>query len=382
MNKKIMYYSSDNVYEIKKEKASRKMIMTLSLIATVTLSLLAIMSFMKSTTINAKTSTVKYNEIGNIDYRVYLKDNNYYDNNYLNSGMQYVASLIKNINVKFNYEMHATEDIKFNNKYKVIGELEITEKDDPTKVLYKKKEDLVKEKELNITDNNFVINEEVDIDYGKYNNIVNTYKRDLGLVVSSNLILKLQTNTTGEYKDASLTRNNDLKIVIPLSEATLNISMDSNKIDNSGLLSEKAKLIRIDSIPVLILSIVLVILLVINIIIDIKLYIKYFRKDAYNSKVNKILKEYDRLIVNGTADIDENTYQNKFFPDDFNEMVDVAENFNVPILFYEVVPNKKCFFIVIHDDILYKYSLTREELKDLEDQKEKNNDDNKEMEII
>ena len=43
----------------------------------------------------------RYSENGNLDYKVYLKENEFYENPYLGKNMYYIASLIKNINVYY-----------------------------------------------------------------------------------------------------------------------------------------------------------------------------------------------------------------------------------------------------------------------------------------
>ncbi|MCR5788004.1 MAG: DUF5305 domain-containing protein, partial [Bacilli bacterium] len=74
---------------------------------------------------------------------------------------------------------------------------------------------------------------------------------------------------------------------------------------------------------------------------------------------NKILKEYDRIIVNGNVTIDEKKFANKVYIDSFEELVDASQSFNEPILFYDVVPGEKCFFIIIKGDTLYKKRLSK-----------------------
>ena len=357
--KNTFYHSTDKLYKIKHSKLTPKTLLTMCLMSTFILLIATIVSFRESVTLNAKNSDVKYNEDGKVDYKVYLKDNNYYDSSYLNSGMQYVASLIKTVNVKFNYQMHSTKDIAFDSKYKVVGELQITERDDSSKVLYRKAENLIEPKSINITDDNFTINEEIDIDYDKYNNIVNSYKKDLGLIVSSNLILTLETNTNGTYKTDKLEKDNKLQIIIPLSEATLNIKMNSNEINNSGSLGDSNRLFIIENNVLFIVCVFLLLVTIFSIVLDIYIYLKNFKKDIYKAKVSKILKDYDRLIVNGKVNINEDNYENVVIIDDFKEIVDAAQNINQSILFYEAIPNEKCFFVVIADKTLYKYRLTR-----------------------
>ena len=101
--------------------------------------------------------------------------------------------------------------------------------------------------------------------------------------------------------------------------------------------------------------------------LDVYIYLKYLKKDIYRTKVKKLLSDYDRLIVKGKVDIDEKKYNNKIITENFKELVDAAQNLNQPILFYEIIPNEKCFFIVIKDDTLYKYRLTKAYLQNNSD---------------
>jgi hypothetical protein len=267
--------------------------------------------------------------------------------------------------------MHATDDIVFNSNYKILAELQITERDAPSKVLYKKSEDLVTPTNISVTDNNVVINEEIDIDYNKYNNIVNTYKRDLGLVVSSELKVSLINETSKTYEKEKVNNLNKLQLVIPLSEATLNIKMDANEINNTNTLGNTKNLFKIKNTLLFIICVLLLLVTIFNISLDVYIYLKFLKKDVYRTKVKKLLSDYDRLIVKGKVDIDENKYNNKIITEDFKELVDAAQNLNQPILFYETIPNEKCFFIVIKDDTLYKYRLTKAYLQNNSDEDKK-----------
>ena len=47
---------------------------------------------------------ISYNEEGSrVNYKVYLKENDYFSNKYLGEGETYIASLIDYINIKYKY---------------------------------------------------------------------------------------------------------------------------------------------------------------------------------------------------------------------------------------------------------------------------------------
>ena len=272
--KVIKYFSTDKLYKIKLKKFNDKEKIVISIVSSILLLLLSIVCFNLSMN-NGSTSVLNYSEDGDVDYKIYLKDNNYYATSYLEKGMQYVASLIKTVNVRFNYQIHANKDINFDSNYKVIADLQITEKNDTSKLLYSKKEELVKDKKVNIKDNNLVINEEFDIDYGKYNSLVNSYKRDYGLTVSSNLILTFEIYTNGKYNKHKniINKSNQMQIVIPLSEQTINIEINTNKINNDGKVVDIDKTFKINIL--FIIFIVLVLLTMAAVALSIYLVIKY-----------------------------------------------------------------------------------------------------------
>ena len=374
--KYIEYFSTDKLYRIKGRKISKRAILTIGICATILLFISSLLCFRVAVKVGSQDGLVKYSENGKIDYKIYLKDNNYYNTSYLGKGMQYVASLIKTVNVRFDYQMHSDSKIDFNTNYKVVGEVQITEKDGPTKILYSKKEDLVSNKNITKVDNNFVINEEIDIDYDKYNELVNSYKRDYGLIVSSNLILSLEVDTKGNVNDVenALNKNNKLQMSIPLSEQTVNIKMDADEIEDSGTLLNSNKLFTISNYLMFIVFIILSVVTIASIVLDIYFYIKNMKKDKYKETVEKILRQYDRIIVNGKISIDESKFKNKIYPDTIEEMVDAAQTLEVPIYYYEAIPNEKSFFVIIKNNTLYKYRLTRAFLE--------KNPDNKKQKIL
>ena len=362
MKEKIKYFSTDKMYlvnRIPKNKRTRVLYFVFLVTSFIALIAGGYLLF-DSISINGKKVNVKYNEIGTADYTVYLRDNNYYDTDYLKSGMKYVASLIKTINTKFNYEVHSNQNVNYTYNYKITGTLQILDRDNPDKILYSREEDLIPEEEQTISSNNFVINEDVDIDYNKYNSIVSRYKSDYGLSVNARLVVAMDLNVYGDYDNENdkIKKDNKLQITIPLSLQTVDISIDTENINNNGTLSTSTGN-TITNIPGFIVAIVLLALCVPGFIQGRKYYKEYKSNNIYNITVDRILREFDRLIVTGTSSINEKKYQNKFYPEKFSEMVDAAENLNAPILFYEVIPNEKCFFIIVKDDTLYKFRLTR-----------------------
>ena len=65
-----------------------------------------------------KTISLKYQESNNIDYKVYLKENNFFDDEYMLPGKTYITSLIDHIEVDFDYNIGFNDTIDADYKYK------------------------------------------------------------------------------------------------------------------------------------------------------------------------------------------------------------------------------------------------------------------------
>ncbi len=362
MKNVVQYFSTDKMYTLGGDKKISKTYIIGWLLLIVALLSLVFGIFKLSRTFFTKneSSAVSYSETGKADYTVYLKENSYYNSKYLESGMQYVASLINTINASFNYEVHSDKNLNYDYTYKITGTLEILDKDNPGKVLFTKPYVLLKETTKKANSNNFVINEDVNIDYDTYNNYVNSYKREYGLSVQSRLIITMDVSVDGVYDKGveHLDKDSSLQITIPLSEQTLNITIDKENINNNGDLL-RTNAVDLGKAGNITISLVAIVVSIVLLLVSRKLFVNYKKDNIYAIVVNKILKDYDKLIVSGKGTIQEDKYPNIIYPESFEEMVDASLNLQSPILFYNVIPGEKCFFVIVKDDTLYKYRITR-----------------------
>ena len=363
---KINYNSKEKLYKINNKHYifNNAYISYLLLIVSFIFLLASIYLISSSVVLFGEKIDLTYNEIGKADYTVYLNKNNHYDSNYLDSGMKYIGSLINTVNTRFNYQFYTDKNIDFSYKYKINGELIIFDKNDTNKVFYTKEEELVSEVIENITSNNIVINQLANIDYKKYNEYVESYKKEYGVDVSGKLVVSMDVELLGIDSESKndLFKNNELQITIPLTEKAVEITIDTKNIDKKDyLVSDMNK--GISSPYLLVIGIICFIAAVVEFIYGDKLYKLYVKDNIYNITVDKILKEYNKLIVNGEVSIDENKFTNKIYPETFIELVDASERLQSPILFYEVVPNEKWFFIIIKDNDLYKFRISKSYLE-------------------
>ena len=309
---------------------------------------------------------LSYSENSSADYKVNLKKNDYYEVDKLPSGMNYIASLIDSIDVNFDYLFESSKSIDYDSTYYIEAVTRVYGDREKSSVLFEKKEilkDAIKVSKKDIMAQAF--KESVTVDYDHFNKFVNDFKADYALSTGSDVTIILHVNSEGTNKDYDGKINLDSKasLVIPLSEQTINIKINKNDINTHDVLLEKLGLKNI--------NILQLIILIVFTAIDVYLINKFLKQllkyleniTEYEKRRNKILKEYDSIIVNTGSGVDVNKYQ---IVDvlGFSELVDVHDNLGNPILYYEIIPNRICCFSIVKDRILYRYTLNSEKMKD------------------
>ena len=261
--------------------------------------------FLLSATKITHSEKLSYDEKGNIDYTVCLKQNDFYEDKCVSNNMTYVASLIDNINLTYNYAFNINKDILEKNNF----EYEVT-----AKLVIQNSEDMSNFYEY------FTVYNDINSKY----NIPNTS-------VSS--------------------------IKVPLSQKSIQIKLDSketNKKDNKVVYTNE---FCITNWIYIIISIILLVLSLIPLIKGIKLINKLgSNKTDYDKFISKILKEYDRLVAE-TKSLPLFDKYNIMEINGFNELLDVRDNLKLPIMYYNVTMHQKAYFYIVYGKNLYLYTV-------------------------
>ena len=313
-----------------------------------------------------KTEIIKYREKSNINYQVYLKENDFYDIPYLEKGMAYVASLIDNVNIHYHYEFTIAKNLNFDVAYKVMGKLVIQSQNNAN-AFYEKTYDLTEEMRENIKNQKqYSIDKNIVIDYAYYNNLANKFKSNYAVNTSSYLEVYLEVaESANEY---SLNNKSKTILIIPLSEQEINIRLENKDINEEQQILFPAKL-KVRSYPFLLLSLlpfVLILITMKNLWELISFSIK--RNSKYDRYVNRILRGYDRIIINVKTAPRLKNY-NIIEVENFEELIDVRDNIKQPIRYLVITNHQKCEFFIIHNKDLYLYVVKSVDLeKDKKDE--------------
>lgn len=315
-----------------------------------------------------KTYIVQYEEKSNVDYKVYLKDNEFYKNNYLDENSEYVVSLIDYIDAYFDYSLNLEEtNISYDYRYKVDAELNIKTEDSDNS-LFTNTDVLVEETFVNdYEENNLNINKNVRIDYNKYNDLVKRFVEVYGLQdVDSELIVRMHIEIMDNCIDGTKVNEDNEYIVeleIPLNVKTIDINMNSDVVDlNNNLMicDRDDNLVFIISLIVLWIGILLVF-----VVIKMTKYILNSRtpESVYEAELRKILSNYKSYIQKINTVVDFNAYK-VLKVDTFTDMLEIRDTVQQPILMSEDQYKRGTYFMIpTNTKIMYVYGLKVNDIK-------------------
>ena len=343
-------YKEHSILDMLKRKSIIiKYIVFIALIFVVTL-----MLFIETTKEKASQSIV-YTENSEVDYRVYLKDNDFFQKGYLEKDNQYIASLIDYIKVDFEYLLESEEkNVDYNYVYKVVAETNVEEKSNNNS-LYNFTEDLIEEKEYNANTNSTLkIDQSIKVDYKKYNDIVKNFlgTYDLADDSKSTLTINMYVDVIGENEKVECNTDSPvMSITIPLSTKTMAIDIETNSVnENSVCETVRVKQYMFGAIVLLIIDICLVISLFI--------FIKDTKdeKAIYNMRLKRIMSNYGSYIQKLNNEFDFTGYQILEIKS-FEDLLQIKESMNLPILMTEKSSAMETYFFIPSDKNVYIYEL-------------------------
>lgn len=335
------------------------------------ISILLSMFFLTKTFHVEEAKVTNYQESGNLDYKVYLKPNEFYEQPFLGSGMTYIASIIKNISIDMNYRFIIEEQVNTSFSYKIMGKLFIG--DSQGKKLYEKEYLLKEVKDVVINGQNIQnINDNISIDYDYYNQLANSFKSTFGVDATSKLIIStvVDKNIKNEEKNINLNGSNQMSLTIPLSQRTLEIALDNTSLNNKNSIVDEKKT-SLGNIAFGVISAVLFIGSVACILKSLELLFLLIPKTSkYDKYIKKLLTEYDRLIVETPTEprmLDKEIIKIKRF----EELLDARDNLKRPIMYYNLVSHQKSYFYIEKENTMYLLTIKATDLEVKDENKKK-----------
>lgn len=333
--------------------------------------LLVISVFLIASSLNIKTSVdipiLTYNEKRDIDYNVYLKENNYFTqkvitkNDLKSEDAKIITSLIDYIDIFYNYSFSSSKPISGEYKYKIIGTLKAHYKVDAytTKQVWNK-DYILSEGKIEKLDEqgSFVINENIKINYDEYNKIIDSFKKDYMLAVDSNFDISMFIELDGKNKEIEdvFEIDNEMKLSIPLSEQTIEINTNYEENDNKQIINAE-KLKKVKNVYFLVLGICSLSIAIAILVIQILKVIQDEKKQSvYLRELRKLLHDYGDIIVE-VKKAPKITKEKSIEVMNFSELVNAQIELRTPIIFSEVIKNELGLFVLFNNEQAYYYTL-------------------------
>ena len=340
----------------------------------ITIAVILILAYFKL----SKNEYNTYTENARVNYKVSLKENEFYRDQYVDGKSTIIASLIKDIDVNFDYKMNLANEQDYTYEYKIVAKTNVKESSKSNSI-YETTDELVNSIQQESNSKDLEIVDSVKINYDDYNEkinkFINLYRLDN---VTSTLQLEMYVYVVNKYDGKQINEESKIMTVdIPLTTKTINISIDSNVVQGEGkILSKKSEYQNPEyflwaGIALAIIGIIIFIMLI-KYIIE-----KRSAETMYAQELKQILFNYKSYIQRSNTPIDTKGYK-IISINTFEEILGLRDTMQAPILMYTEEEEERTKFMILSDKIMYIYVLgakeIREELraKSAERQKRKN----------
>lgn len=346
-------------------KKSEKEILNKSIIRSALL-LVSVFSFMIGTLITIESLTknkekkeqlITYDTIGKVDYKINLIENDLYDSFVLTTE-NIISKYIDTIEVDFNYEMFASKKLDSNAKYNIKATVVNTyEKKGKQEEFFSKEVDVIPKYTKHETNTNFIHHERVMIDYNYYNNIAQSVRENSGILTNSYLKIEFKvendlmlTNTKELFFD-----NHKITLIVPLLENITSITQNGEFENKETLYS----IIQVEmNYAQLIIGILLLGVSACFMYSAVKMFLDISNISQYIKEKNKILRRYGDIIAE-TSTKPELRGLEVMEITNIIDLVNIEDELRIPIIFYEAIKDKEAWFIIIHNDKVYRYLLKK-----------------------
>lgn len=311
-----------------------------------------------------KTSDITYKENGNTDYNISISENEFFKDSILSANNQYISSIINKVNIKFKYNLSFSDthlDSKY--KYRIESTTKVIEKNTQNN-LYTFDETLKEEEEEKVQNGKINIDDEMAIDYQKYDAMI---KKLISTYELSNINCKTVVTLYVDLldKNGNAMDTSKMSINIPLNVKTVNIETESSFSNTDEKLYEKGKTRK-----GIWLFLIIAVLLTYLEVEKIKNLVNYIKRNCPKEiiekiKLKRILCEYKSYIQEIKEMFDMEGYT-VLRMEKFDDMLRIREITGQPILMAENETKTKTYFtITTQNNMLYLYEINQGNVKEI-----------------
>lgn len=302
-------------------------------------------------------------EINNgLDYKVYMYENNFFEEDYLGMNKQYMAKLVDTINVNFYNKLELSR--KSNIEYDYIINASINAKTPSTdgifdSILWTKNYVLL---DKQVSGGTGVLKNEInvplEVDFQTYRQLVAEFQNQMRLDVNAYFNIDFIVNYRVYIDGDKIEKTETINMQIPLSTQTFQINTNYNSKINETIYQD---IVEDNNIKIICGFILFFSSLLCGIIL-LFILINDTKRTEYIIELNKIIKNYGDVIaaISNLPNLsDREIYEMKTFTD----LLNIEEELKIPIIYYEKKFNKEGWFLILHNDKVYRYILKEKQNK-------------------
>lgn len=271
-------------------------------------------------------------------YEVLLNENKFYTSDTLPSGKYYVSKSINKFIMNFKYEFINNKEADLEYNYNITADLVgVVNSNDLQKEVWNRTFNLTEDKQVTeVNANNFCISEPIDIDYQYFSDLVDSYEQSYNIAINATLKLYLNVayniNRQNEIKDC-------VEVDIPVTNTVTNVEKKYQEKTNEKIYNENSGL-GLNKIMCIVLGGTLI-----TVCITIIVVLKYKNSKRPEAVVNKILRNYDYLVITVSNKPNIQNLQ-VFYIDDYKDLINAAEQNKCNIIHYEE-DGESTFYVIV-----------------------------------
>lgn len=304
------------------------------------------------TVTDANSDVVTYDEKSNVSYNVCINEDTYsqyYATSCLDENMEYLTGIAERIPTSFKYNIDYSENVEKKLNYYVVANVVIA-KEANGKVLNTVEDVLVEKTDYSVFSDRAEFLVDVDIPIKKYIDYVSNYNAQFGLTSYATLDVVFYVDDGNSIKKVST-------LEMPISTNTF--SIERTNIQNEKQLLNAEDVNGWDNLnsSYAIVGLIFVLIGLLGIIRLSDLVYKVVGTNSlYQRKLNRILREYDRLIVIARDEYNVDTSKKLIKVASFGELLDARDTLEKPIVYLKVNSVKSEFYVE-DSEAVYKYTM-------------------------
>lgn len=343
----------------KEYKQNRKKWIIIQAIAIALVAVIALGSFLIYDRMN-RTYYIEYTENSRIDYTIRYKENDYFEEDTIGPGKEYITSLIDGMTAVFSYDMNmGVTNVGFDYSYTIEATLLVADKDSGNPY-YTHTDVLLPYSHMSTARSRGVsVGEPIEIDFVGYNKTANDFIKTYNLKnASATLIVKMSVEVISTSNQFQQQNENSYSTAlnIPLAEETFSIfTTASSPAGETKAVAFKGsagrEIFYIVGIITGILAVIQAIVLVV--------YTHMTKNEdiTYAARVRKILRSYGSFIQRMDGEFDSEGYQIVMIRS-FTEMLGIRDTLQAPVLMTENSDETMTQFLIpTNTKLLYVFEI-------------------------